>query len=82
MEAMACGTPVISFNKGSMAEVIANGKTGFLVNTTEEAIKAIKKIDIIDRAECRRWVEKKFTVERMVDNYIKVYESILAKNKD
>ncbi len=79
VEAMACGTPVISFNKGSMSEVIVNGRTGFLVNSIEEAIKALKKIDIIDRAECRRWVEKKFTVERMVDDYIKVYGSILAK---
>ncbi|MBY9016808.1 MAG: glycosyltransferase family 4 protein [Candidatus Lokiarchaeota archaeon] len=82
VEAMACGTPVISFNKGSMSEVILNGKTGFLVDSIEEAIKVLKKIDIIDRAECRRWVEKKFTVERMVDNYIKVYESILAKDKN
>ncbi|MFX0104444.1 MAG: glycosyltransferase, partial [Candidatus Hodarchaeota archaeon] len=79
VEAMACGTPVISFNKGSMSEVIIDGKTGFLVNSLEEAIKALKKIDIIDRAECRRWVEKKFTVERMVDDYIRVYKSILAK---
>ena len=82
VEAMACGTPVISFNKGSMSEVIVNGKTGFLVNSIEEAIKALKKIDNIDRAECRRWVEKKFTVERMVNDYIKVYESILAKDKN
>jgi len=82
VEAMACGTPIISFNKGSMSEVIVNGKTGFLVNSIEEAIKVIKKIDIIDRAECRRWVEKKFTVDRMVDDYIKVYESILAKDKN
>ena len=82
VEAMACGTPVISFNKGSMSEVMVNGKTGFLVNSIEEAIKAVKKIDKINRAECRRWVEKKFTVDRMVDDYIKVYESILAKEKN
>jgi len=82
VEAMACGTPVISFNKGSMSEVIVNGKTGFLVNSIEEVIMALKKIDMLDRAECRRWVEKKFTAERMVDDYIKVYKSILAKDKN
>ena len=82
VETMACGTPVISFNKGSMSEVIADGKTGFLVDSIEEAIKALKKIDTIDRAECRRWVEKKFTVERMVNDYIKVYKSILAREKN
>ena len=80
VEAMACGTPIISFNKGSMSEVISNGKTGFLVNSIEEAIKAFKKIAIIDRAECRKWVEKKFTVDRMVNDYIKIYESIIAEN--
>lgn len=82
VETMACGTPVISFNKGSMSEVIVDGKTGFLVDSIEEAIKALKKIDTIDRAECRRWVEKKFTVERMVNDYIKVYKSILASEKN
>jgi glycosyltransferase involved in cell wall biosynthesis len=79
VEAMACGTPVISFNKGSMPEVVNNGKTGFLVNSVQEAISALKKIKEIDRLECRRWVENNFKVERMVDDYIKVYESILAK---
>jgi glycosyltransferase involved in cell wall biosynthesis len=82
VEAMACGTPVISFNKGSMSEVISNGKTGFLVNSIEESIKALKIIDTIDRAECRKWVEKKFTVNRMVNDYIKVYKSIIAKNNN
>jgi glycosyltransferase involved in cell wall biosynthesis len=80
VEAMACGTPIVSFNKGSMSEVIANGKTGFLVNSIEEAIKVLKNIDIINRVECRRWVEKNFTVERMVDDYIKVYKLILKKD--
>jgi len=81
VESMACGTPVIAFNKGSMPEVIADGKTGFLVDSIEEAVNALKKVNKIDRSECRRWVEKKFNVERMVDDYISVYESILKKEK-
>ncbi len=81
VEAMACGTPVISFNKGSIPEVILHGKTGFIVNSCEEAVMALKKVKEIERLECRRWVEKQFPVERMVDDYIKVYKSILTKDK-
>jgi len=81
VEAMACGTPVITFNKGSMSEVIKNGKTGFIVNSIEEAVNALKRVKEIDRRECRRWVEKNFRVERMVNDYIDVYESILTKEK-
>jgi len=82
VEAMACGTPVIAFNKGSMSEVIVNGKTGFLVNSIYDAVKSLKKVNKIERLECRRWVEKKFTVERMVNDYIKVYKSILTREKN
>ncbi len=78
IEAMACGTPVIAFNKGSMPEVISNGNTGFLVNSIEEAVDALKKIKKIDRLNCRRWVEENFTVDRMVEEYIEVYEKILT----
>ena len=81
VESMACGTPVIAFNKGSMQEVIVDGKTGFLVNSINEAVESLKKIRKINRSECREWFEKKFTVERMVNDYIKVYELILTKEK-
>jgi len=78
---MACGTPVIAFNKGSMPELIKNGKNGFLVNTVTEAIDAVAKIKDIDRAYCRRHVEQYFTIDRMVEEYIQVYETILGKTK-
>lgn len=79
IEAMACGTPVIAFDKGSVREIIKNGKTGFIVKNVKEMVEAIKKIDQIDRRECRKHVEEKFTVEKMVDNYEKVYLEILKK---
>jgi glycosyltransferase involved in cell wall biosynthesis len=77
IESMACGTPVIAFDRGSMPELIQNGKSGFLVNTVAEAVEAVARIDAIDRADCRRLVEKHFTVERMIREYIQVYEMIL-----
>jgi len=76
IESMACGTPVIAFDRGSAREVIKDGKTGFVVKNIEEMVKAIKKIDQIDRRDCRKWVEEKFTIERMVDDYEKIYYKI------
>ncbi len=79
IESMACGTPVIAYNKGSMPELIVNGKNGFLVNEVNEAIVAVKHIGEIDRTYCRRHVEQYFTSSQMVDKYIQVYEAILKK---
>jgi len=79
IESMACGTPVIAFNKGSMPELIHNGKSGFLVNSVNEAIDAVVRIRDIDRACCRCRVERHFTVGHMVEGYIQVYETILEK---
>jgi glycosyltransferase involved in cell wall biosynthesis len=81
IESMACGTPVIAFNKGSMPELIEDGKNGFLVKTQDEAIDAVSKIKDIDRACCRRHVEQYFTIDRMVDEYMQVYETVLEKAK-
>ncbi|CAG37184.1 glycosyltransferase family 4 protein [Desulfotalea psychrophila] len=76
-ESMLCGTPVIAFNKGSMPELIADKKTGFLVDNVDEAVCTLKDIKHIDRNSCRRWAEKKFSQEKMIDNYIEVYQKIL-----
>ncbi|MFA4910135.1 MAG: glycosyltransferase [Desulfobacteria bacterium] len=81
IESMACGTPVIAFNKGSMPELIENGRNGFLVTTVDEAIDAVAHIKDIDRACCRSHVEQHFTVNRMVEEYIQVYETVLEKTK-
>lgn len=80
VESMACGTPVVAFNKGSMPELIENGKNGFIVTDVKEAVVALGKISKIDRQCCRDTVEKKFSVERMVDDYIKVYQQIISKD--
>jgi mannose-6-phosphate isomerase-like protein (cupin superfamily) len=82
VEAMASGTPVIAMNKGSMPELIRDGETGFLVGSVDEAAEAVKKVDTISRKECRKSVEKRFSVDRMVDDYIKVYKTILEIRKN
>lgn len=78
-EAMFCGTPVIAFNKGSMSELIEDGKTGFLVYTVDEAVGKISGIGTIRHSYCRLSAEKKFSKEVMVENYIAVYEQILGR---
>jgi glycosyltransferase involved in cell wall biosynthesis len=75
-ESMAAGVPVIAMDLGSCREVIANGKTGYLVKSVDEAVKAVDKISEISRHTCRRRVEKKFSLDVMVKNYEKVYNQI------
>lgn len=77
IEAMACGAPVIAFGRGSVPEVVKDGVTGFIVDTEKEMIAAVKKIDQIDRAACRAWVEQKFSAERMIGEYEKAYYKVL-----
>ena len=69
VEALACGTPVIACNRGSMPELIDDGVTGFLVNNVDEAADAISRVGEIDRAVCRAAVSERFTVDRMADRY-------------
>jgi glycosyltransferase involved in cell wall biosynthesis len=78
IEAMACGTPVIAFNRGSMPELIEHGVTGFLVDTVDEAVQAIERIGMIDRSRVRQSVRDRFTVDRMADAYIALYRRILG----
>jgi glycosyltransferase involved in cell wall biosynthesis len=78
-EAMLCGTPVVAFSRGSMPELIDNTKTGFLVNTIDEAVNAVKNIESIDRAYCRKWANSKFSREKMIEGYLNVYRKILMK---
>ncbi|MEX2592409.1 MAG: glycosyltransferase family 4 protein [Anditalea sp.] len=77
-EAMLCGTPVIAFNKGSMPELILRGKTGFLVNTVNEAVEAFQDIYRIHRIDCHKWAESQFSQEKMVQEYLKAYHFIIG----
>ncbi len=77
IEAQACGTPVIAFNKGSMPEVILDGVTGYLVDDTASAADKIKDITNLNRLDCRLWVEARFSRQRMVADYLNVYKQIL-----
>ena len=78
-ESMACGTPVIAFNRGSMNELILDGKTGFLVEDLYEARESVSSLDKINRLDCRRHVEENFTVDLMVQRYIEAYKKIAAR---
>ena len=81
IESMACGTPVIAFKEGSMPELIEQGKTGFLVNSSGEAVRALKKIKTISREYCREYVKKNFPLRRMVNRYERLYKKILTQNR-
>jgi glycosyltransferase involved in cell wall biosynthesis len=79
VEAMACGTPVIAYRRGSMPELIDDGVTGFLVDSFDEAVAAIERVGEIDRAACRRAVAERFTVDRMADRYLELYRSLISR---
>jgi glycosyltransferase involved in cell wall biosynthesis len=77
-EAMLCGTPVIAFNRGSMPELIRDGETGFLVGGVEDAVEAVQMLPGIDRKSCNLWASSQFSQEKMVDDYLACYESVLG----
>src|SRR3546814_18296102 len=77
VEALACGTPVIAFRRGSMPELIEDGVTGFLVDTLDQAVAAIGQIDRIDRRACRVAAVTRFSFDSMADAYNPLYEGLL-----
>jgi len=76
IEAMACGTPVVAFRCGSVPEIIDHGVSGFIVDTVEEAVTAISHLDGINRARVRATFELRFSVERMVKDYLDLYRRL------
>lgn len=73
IEAMACGTPVIAFNRGSVPEVVTPGITGLIVSSEAEMLKALDEIPKIDRAQCRRMAKKKFDVKLIAEQYLNLF---------
>jgi glycosyltransferase involved in cell wall biosynthesis len=77
IEAMAAGAPVLAYRRGSMPELIANGETGYLVQSEEEMVDRIGRLHTLDRARCRAWVEERFSVDKMIDAYEQLYRGLL-----
>jgi glycosyltransferase involved in cell wall biosynthesis len=78
IEAMACGTPVIAFRRGSVPEVIDEGESGFVVEDVAEAMEAVEKVRLLDRWKCRQAFERRFTTCRMARDYVAVFERLAA----
>jgi glycosyltransferase involved in cell wall biosynthesis len=81
IESLACATPVIAWNCGSVPELIADRRTGFVVNSIEQAVAAVEQLDTIERRRCREVFEKRFSVERMTADYVSVYWRLQAANR-
>ena len=77
IEALACGTPVIAFPGGAVAEIIEDGKTGFVVHDVKAAVKAVERIPTISRSRCRQAFETRFSAHRMCQDYLQVYERLV-----
>lgn len=78
IEAFACGTPVIGYRRGSVPEVIEDGLTGFIVDRVDEAVRAVAHVGRLDRGRIRARFEERFSVERMTDDYLRLYHELGA----
>jgi glycosyltransferase involved in cell wall biosynthesis len=78
IEALACGTPVLAYRRGSAPEIIDDGVTGCLCENLDELTAAVEQVSTLDRRRCRQTFEARFTVERMVQDYLEVYEQIVS----
>jgi glycosyltransferase involved in cell wall biosynthesis len=78
IEAMACGTPVIAFRRGSVPEVIEDGVSGFIVDSNAEAVQAVKRLGALDRRRVRSAFEQRFAARRMAQDYLRQYRLLTA----
>src|SRR5215510_11548042 len=77
IEAMACGTPVIAYNRGSVPEVIDDGVTGFIVEDEKSAIGAVHRLHMLSRTAIRKRFEQRFTARRMAHDYLNTYRKLI-----
>jgi len=78
---MACGTPVLAFEHGSVREVIDDGLTGRVVKSLDEAVTALPEVLALDRRKVRRRFEQRFSARRMAKDYLRLYEKLLSKSR-
>jgi len=79
IEAMACGTPVIAYRRGSVPEVMQDGVTGFIVDGPEEAVQAVERVASLDRKRCREVFENRYSASRMAADYLKIYRRLIRQ---
>ncbi|HEX9941659.1 MAG TPA: glycosyltransferase [Thermoanaerobaculia bacterium] len=82
MEALACGTPVIAFRSGALPEIVEHGRTGLLVEDEKEMAEALRRVDALDPAECRRAAEERFSAKRMTGRYLGLYQRLAGGGLD
>jgi glycosyltransferase involved in cell wall biosynthesis len=82
IEAMACGTPVIAFRRGSVPELVDEGATGYIVDDIDEAVKAVERLETLDRRTCREVFERRFSARRMCADYVAAYRQICDSDPD
>ena len=82
MEAFACGTPVIAFASGALADIVEHGKTGYLVRNAQEMAGAIQRVHEIKPADCRSAAELRFPIQRMIERYLQTYSTICSRGEE
>jgi glycosyltransferase involved in cell wall biosynthesis len=81
IEALSCGTPVLAWLEGSVPELLEPGVTGWIVDSIDAAVEALRQVDTIDRAACRAAFETRFTAERMAHDYVAVYKRLCESTR-
>jgi glycosyltransferase involved in cell wall biosynthesis len=82
IEALACGTPVVAYRRGSVPEIIDHGTTGYVVENMEEAVKAVEDVAFLDRTICRQVFEERFSVSRMCSDYLAIYRQLCGSKPE
>ncbi len=82
IESMACGTPVLAFRGGAVEEVLRPGVTGAIVDSVDEAVAALPAVIALDRTRCRQEYERRFSVARMAQGYVRIYERLTRSPRD